>query len=303
MGATIFLNAEFMLYENENNYRKSFMLAAVLHIGLFIVLIMHFKFSPKASPVVQNSPNIIKAVTVSQSQLQNQLASLQAAQQQVVHEQQVQQQAAQQQTQQAQLAVEKAQEEKTKVEQAKRIAALKVQQEKAKEEQKRLAQQAIQQALQQQDQQAEQVEQAKQAQQKQKQLQAAKLAAQQLLQQQLADSGSTANNTHQPPTLSAAAQGQVDKFSALIIQAIGQQWIIPDAAKKDLAGKMQVKLAPGGMVVIVTITQSSSDSAFDRSARAAVFKASPLPVPKDSTVFNQFRTLNLTFQPQGITSN
>ena len=83
-----------MTYIEDNRYRKPFMFALALHIILFAILIMHFKFSPQPNPVVQNSVNIIKAVTVNQSQLSSQsqnqlpkqLAKLQVAQQQSLHE-------------------------------------------------------------------------------------------------------------------------------------------------------------------------------------------------------------------------
>lgn len=143
-------------------------------------------------------------------------------------------------------------------------------------------------------QQEQQAEQDKQKVDKQKQMQSAKQATQQLLQQQLAaaSNDTSTHATNQPPALTAAQQGQVDKYGALIKQAISQQWIIPDSNQKKLQTKLQVSVAPGGMVLNVTITQSSGDAAFDRSARAAVFKSSPLPVPNDPAVFNQFRILN-----------
>lgn len=138
---------------------------------------------------------------------------------------------------------------------------------------------------------------------KQAQVQAVKNETQQMLQQQLA-TATAAQSQQKTSTQSNAAtiadQGEVDKYKALIIQAISQQWIIPDSVQKNLQGQLLVRLAPGGMVLNVQVTQSSGDAVLDRSARTAVFKASPLPVPNDSALFDRFRELNLTFQPQGI---
>jgi colicin import membrane protein len=133
-----------------------------------------------------------------------------------------------------------------------------------------------------------------QAQAKQKQLQAAKLAAQQMLQQEV----SATDDAQQ----AAANQGEIDKYKALILQAISAQWIVPPGAQDNEVTKLTVRLAPGGMVVSVTITQSSGDAALDRSARVAVLKASPLPVPTDAALFDSFRTINLTVKPQGISA-
>jgi colicin import membrane protein len=57
-----------------------------------------------------------------------------------------------------------------------------------------------------------------------------------------------------------------------------------------------VRLAPGGNVIAVSILESSGNSAFDRSAEAAVYKAEPLPVPSGN-LFERFRDVNFVFDP------
>ncbi|MCW8950753.1 MAG: cell envelope integrity protein TolA, partial [Sedimenticola sp.] len=59
---------------------------------------------------------------------------------------------------------------------------------------------------------------------------------------------------------------------------------------------LRVRLAPGGTVLAVSVTNSSGNGAFDRSATAAVYKAEPLPVPT-GTLFDQFRDINFEFDP------
>jgi colicin import membrane protein len=93
-------------------------------------------------------------------------------------------------------------------------------------------------------------------------------------------------------------QGEVDKYKAMILKAIGQQWIIPDTSNKDLSCKLHIRLTPTGMVLNVKLLSSSGDDALDRSAIAAVYKSSPLPVPTDSGAFEQFREFNLTVHPE-----
>ncbi len=61
-----------------------------------------------------------------------------------------------------------------------------------------------------------------------------------------------------------------------------------------------IRLGPGGAVLNVQVSRSSGDPALDSSARAAVFKASPLPVPNDPDLFNQFREIRLTVKPEDV---
>ncbi|MGB9087314.1 MAG: cell envelope integrity protein TolA [Candidatus Aquirickettsiella gammari] len=91
-----------------------------------------------------------------------------------------------------------------------------------------------------------------------------------------------------------------DKYRHLILQSIAQQWIIPPELNKHLETKLAVHLAPGGMVLEVLIVKSSGNPVLDRSAQTAVYKASPLPVPKNSGLFNNFRQINLTVRPEGV---
>lgn len=91
-----------------------------------------------------------------------------------------------------------------------------------------------------------------------------------------------------------------DKYRHLILQAIAQQWIIPPELNKHLETKLVVHLAPGGMVLEVIIVKSSGNSVLDRSAQTAVYKASPLPVPKNNGLFHTFRQINLTVRPEGV---
>ena len=91
-----------------------------------------------------------------------------------------------------------------------------------------------------------------------------------------------------------------DKYRHLILQAIAQQWIIPPEMNKHLETKLAVHLAPGGMVLEVIVVKSSGNSVLDRSAQTAVYKASPLPVPKNNGLFRTFRQINLTVRPEGV---
>ena len=97
----------------------------------------------------------------------------------------------------------------------------------------------------------------------------------------------------------AQIAGEVDKYKALIIQSISRQWLIPEDVDRTLSAKFIIKLAPGGVVLDVKLTKSSGDAVLDRSAQTAIYKASPLPVPEESDVFDEFRELHLTVRPEG----
>jgi colicin import membrane protein len=98
-------------------------------------------------------------------------------------------------------------------------------------------------------------------------------------------------------------QGVIDKYKALILQSIGQQWVVPSHVDKHLSCEMLIRLAPGGVVLDVQILKSSGDLLLDRSARAAVFKASPLPVPDDIISFEPFRQFVLKVKPENVMEN
>lgn len=99
-----------------------------------------------------------------------------------------------------------------------------------------------------------------------------------------------------------ADTGEIDKYKQKIIQSISHCWLMPDLENKELACQLLVHVAPGGVVVSVEILKESGDPNLDRSARNAIMKASPLPVPESLDLFDNFRSLRLTFRPQGIIS-
>jgi colicin import membrane protein len=96
------------------------------------------------------------------------------------------------------------------------------------------------------------------------------------------------------------SQGVINKYKALILQAISERWIVPTQANKSLYCELMIRVAPGGMVLDVQVTKSSGDSALDSSARAAVLKASPLPVPPDTEAFEAFRQFVLKVKPENV---
>ncbi|WP_264435823.1 cell envelope integrity protein TolA [Coxiella endosymbiont of Dermacentor marginatus] len=130
------------------------------------------------------------------------------------------------------------------------------------------------------------------------------VSKQQKLQQQLLQKEIQREQT-QVAKMCQTEQNQriLDRYKAQIIQVIQQQWIMPVNTNKNLFCILLIRLAPGGAVLSVTTLQSSGDPVLDRSARVAVFKASPLPVPQDSSLFSQFHELRLTARPLQVKAN
>jgi len=91
--------------------------------------------------------------------------------------------------------------------------------------------------------------------------------------------------------------------TALIQQLVQVSWSRPPSARNGMRAILQMRLLPTGELVDVSVTQSSGDPAFDRSAENAVYGAAPfrelqaLPI----NVFNEnFRSLSLIFEPEDL---
>ena len=93
------------------------------------------------------------------------------------------------------------------------------------------------------------------------------------------------------------ALGEIERYQALIHQKVSRNWNIPAGYRKGSQCTVHVRLVPGGEVLSVVIVKSSGDPIFDRSVENAVYKASPLPVPDDKKLFEQFRDLEFPFNP------
>jgi colicin import membrane protein len=92
---------------------------------------------------------------------------------------------------------------------------------------------------------------------------------------------------------------QINQFTLAINQKIKNEWKRPINVDGKLETVMTITVLPGGEVRSVLIRQSSGNAAFDASAEEAVKRASPLPVPADAALFNEFfRVISLKFKPE-----
>jgi colicin import membrane protein len=269
--------------------------AVLMHLVLLALLVFSLDWTPKIS----HPPGIkvpIDARLVDQSQLDAIAEKKQAeqrkieearreaalAEQRKVEEQRKAEQEAKQKTEQA--AKQKAEAER------KRKAELAAKQ-KADQEAKQKAELAAKQKAEREAKQKAEAEAKKkaEAEAKRKAEEAQRREAEQALQQQLA--------AEQAGREAARVQGVVAEYIGYIQERIERSWLRPPGSAAGLSCVVQVSLIPGGEVARVQIVRSSGDPVFDRSVETAVYKASPLPLPPDASLFKNFRDLRLIFKP------
>ena len=86
-----------------------------------------------------------------------------------------------------------------------------------------------------------------------------------------------------------------------IYRAVVSNWSRPPSARNDMEAQLRVELIPTGEVMSVTVISSSGNSAFDRSAEAAIRKARRFEVPSETRLFERhFRSFVLLFKPQDL---
>lgn len=92
------------------------------------------------------------------------------------------------------------------------------------------------------------------------------------------------------------ASGARDEYIRSIQQKITRNWHKPATAVPGLKCTVRVNQIPGGEVVHVQVESCNGDAAVIRSIEAAVFGASPLPMPDDPSLFE--RNLVVEFRPE-----
>ena len=86
----------------------------------------------------------------------------------------------------------------------------------------------------------------------------------------------------------------IEKYKTKIYETIKRQWSIPPKSD-ELKAQVRITLLPDGDVRSILFIKRSGNDAFDASIEAAINKASPLPVPNDPALFNQFRSMTFNF--------
>jgi len=93
----------------------------------------------------------------------------------------------------------------------------------------------------------------------------------------------------------AVSAGVMDEYRRMLAQTIERSWIRPLSARAGLQCTLLVTQAPGGTVMDVTLGACNGDAAVRESITNAVYRASPLPAPRDPRAFE--RRLEIVFKP------
>jgi len=89
-----------------------------------------------------------------------------------------------------------------------------------------------------------------------------------------------------------------DKYIALIQNHVKRQIVEPPNLQGNPQVEFDVVLIPGGEVLNVKLRRTSGVPAYDAAVERAILKASPLPLPPDPALFQQFRDLHLKIRPK-----
>ena len=293
-----------------------------IHLLAFAVLAVNLSFAPEPSPSGANAQPI-KARAIDEKEVQAEVDRLkdQQSAKEKAHEkeleklQQAQKKLEQQrkeeqahldqlrkQREQAQKAAEQAQKERQQAEaerqkaqeQAKQAAAEAEAKRKAAEEAKRKADaEAKRKAAEEAKRKAEAEAKAREEARKKAQAEAKRKAAEKARKEREAQLRQQMEQEEHQRAV-AAAQNQ---YVPAIKRRIEQAWLRPPNVPTGLECKIRVRLSPAGDVLDASVVASSGNPRFDRSAETAARKASPLPIPNDPSINQEFRTLTLTFNP------
>jgi colicin import membrane protein len=97
----------------------------------------------------------------------------------------------------------------------------------------------------------------------------------------------------------AAAKGRlVDEYKAKIISRIRRNIVQQADVPDGISTEFMVTLLPGGAVLKAELEKSSGNAAYDNAVERAILKSTPLPLPPDVQLFNEFRELHMTFHPE-----
>lgn len=277
----------------KENYKKPFLYAALVHVVVFILLALSFDFTPASIKQSARPSEPIQAVTVDQTKVQAEVDKIKSKE------------AAKKKAELKRARHLKALAKRAKAEQRKAALRLK----HMKEQQKKLKREQLQQqkeaqkkliAIKQKQEEAQKHLDSLQKKRKEEavkkhQALAKKSQEEKLLEQQLASEQQKLSDAQNQQMMS-----EIGRYKALILNAIGQKWIMPAHLDKTLSTKLLIALDADGKVLKVSMLKSSGDAVLDRSVISAIWKASPLPMPVDPALLEKFKALRLTVHPEGL---
>lgn len=139
----------------------------------------------------------------------------------------------------------------------------------------------------------------KQQEEKKKQDEAKRKAQDKLLKEEQARQAAAAEGERKAMAARQAANNAlINDFKSRIQSKIKRFVVLPPDLTGNPQAEFDVTLMPTGEVLNVRLTRSSGVPAYDNAVERAIYKAQPLPLPPDVSLFGQFRELHLTFRPR-----
>ena len=80
-------------------------------------------------------------------------------------------------------------------------------------------------------------------------------------------------------------QKAANDWAVQLLAAINRKWVLPYRTNQRLAISVAVTINSAGAVQLVSFRTSSGDQVYDNSIAQAIYRASPLPLPRDPSVF------------------
>jgi len=285
-------------------YKKPFLYALAVHLGVVLVLSINLRFSPHTVSAPPAPPSdVVQATAVDETKVQKEIDKIRASEQRQKQREAAHQRALEHKAKEA--------ERKRRVEEQ-RLAKLKkdreVQAVKKREEAKHLAE--LQQKKQQETKHLADLE-------KQKQQEAEHLAKlqeearkaedekrrqaeQEARRKQIEEEEKRLKAEQVQVEAATRARNQAEslRFIAQMQTKVERNWINPRSGQVGLECVVRVRLNSEGKVLLAQVVQGSGNEVFDRSVEQAVLKASPLPLPKDPTIMEGFPELRFKFKPE-----
>ncbi len=97
--------------------------------------------------------------------------------------------------------------------------------------------------------------------------------------------------------LEARNSDEMTAYMFALRQKVVRNWSPPPSATDGLNCEVRVRQTPSGEVLDARVLSCNGDAAVERSIEAAVRRASPLPVPQNSLLFEP--TIRFIFRPDG----
>jgi colicin import membrane protein len=280
---------------------RSLFFSILLHIVFGGILIFSFKFSAKPTPVHKPVTNIIKAISVDKKQVELELKRLNDIEEAKKAEEKKRQKKLEKKAENAKKKriaeeekLKQLKKKKDKEEKLKQLKKKKDKEKKKKEaERKRKEEEKLKQLKKKKDKEKKK----KEAERKRKEEE--KLKAKEAERKRKEEEKKLKEKALQEELETEQLeydQSEILKFTSLIINSIESKFNKINL-KEGLSCKILIRMIEGGEVIESNIVESSGDATFDQRAEKAVRRASPLPVPTESRLFNKMRSIRITFEP------